>query len=479
MAIAPLLSDGGEMTVLRNLAAYVWGRYSVTWPDDFTGTPTMPEGRELGFVAKLPAPPKGRFARRFVRADVDVNAVEKYSTMESTLDAAADRVSGDVLYSREIRGAGLGRNRYGVDFRRGDVVPVRVWGKILNLPVTAGTISGESSARDVAVHVGGQLLLDTDELSRRNAELDRAIAAERRERRKAIAAEAVARVEAIRQESTARTTAIKSAVDAEALARKQADEAEARTRASAIQSAISAEQATRTQQLQELNSTIDGVEVVAQSAKDWTVENQTDFNNAVSLFKSAQSSYNDINNIKWIDNTAWQAQQKAINDSTAESIKALRYAEILGRSREAQGIDFRLSFDGSGLATSDSGGYYIPLMGKHVFTDHLGITDYLDFWFAQVHIHDQSVNSFDLDFVHPSEVDYGFVLSASISNEQRFIEYQYQGYSALANNFFIAARDLGWTASDSKTIQVRISGFLCPFGIAPKYQAEIDALGNI
>lgn len=63
----PLVADGGELTVLRSLAAYSYGQWSVEWPDSVPEEqrPELPDEREFGYVAKLDKEP-GRMGRRFV-----------------------------------------------------------------------------------------------------------------------------------------------------------------------------------------------------------------------------------------------------------------------------------------------------------------------------------------------------------------------------------------------------------------------------
>lgn len=178
----PVVVDEGDVTVLRRMAAYTWGRYSVTWPEGFE-PPELAPDRELGFVAKLPAPEGGRFSRRFVRADAEVDAANGYSNVEQVLDEAEERTGGDVFFERDITTAGLGRLVPRVHFDIGDIIPVRIWGRVIHLPVTS--IDEVSEVGDRAgwrVHVGGQLISDRDALEAGTSELERVIAQERRER---------------------------------------------------------------------------------------------------------------------------------------------------------------------------------------------------------------------------------------------------------------------------------------------------------
>ena len=178
----PVVVEEGDVTVLRRMAAYTWGRYAVTWPEGFE-PPELAPDRELGFVAKLPTPEGGRFSRRFVRADAEVDAANGYSNVESILDEAEERTGGDVFFERDITTAGLGRLVPRVHFDIGDIIPVRIWGRVIHLPVTS--IDEVSEVGDRAgwrVHVGGQLISDRDALEAGTSELERVIAQERRER---------------------------------------------------------------------------------------------------------------------------------------------------------------------------------------------------------------------------------------------------------------------------------------------------------
>lgn len=139
----PLVADGGEMTVLRDLAAFSYGRWSVDWPESVPEDqrPELPDDRDFGYAAKLKQEP-GRFGRRFVRADVSITAQDfdeagkpipfsGESDAEQVLDDASSRTDGDVFFEREITRAGLGALQPRVDFDVDSVVPVLIWGKDL------------------------------------------------------------------------------------------------------------------------------------------------------------------------------------------------------------------------------------------------------------------------------------------------------------------------------------------------------------
>jgi len=195
----PLIADGGEMTVLRDLAAFSYGRWSVDWPESVPEEqrPELPDDRDFGYASKLKQDP-GRFGRRFVRADVTIKAQDfdeagkpipftGESDAEQVLDDASKRTDGDVFFEREITRAGLGALVPRVDFDVDSVVPVLIWGKTIPAPVTSIEDVVESGAVvDYRVHVGGQLLQDDAARERANREVEATIAQERRERVKAV-----------------------------------------------------------------------------------------------------------------------------------------------------------------------------------------------------------------------------------------------------------------------------------------------------
>lgn len=219
----PLIADGGEMTVLRDLAAFSYGRWSVDWPESVPDEqrPELPDDRDFGYASKLKRDP-GRFGRRFVRADVTIKAQDfddagkpipfsGESDVEETLDDAARRTDGDVFFEREITRAGLGALVPRVDFDVDSVVPVLIWGKTIPSPVTSIEDVVESGAVvDYRVHVGGQLLQDDAARERANREVEATIAQERRERVKADSKERKARRAAVSAESDARRADVES-----------------------------------------------------------------------------------------------------------------------------------------------------------------------------------------------------------------------------------------------------------------------------
>ena len=142
-----LFADGGELTVLRSLAAFAYGGWSVEWPESVPDEqrPVLPDDRDFGFVSRLAVEP-GRMGRRFVRDDVSIEAFEVgpsggrlpesgFSDVEETLDAAAGRTAGDTFFEFEFTREHLGALTPFVDFNVGDLVEVVIWGRSLVVPV--------------------------------------------------------------------------------------------------------------------------------------------------------------------------------------------------------------------------------------------------------------------------------------------------------------------------------------------------------
>lgn len=198
--LSPMIADGGEMTVMRHVASHAYGSITMTYPQG-----EEPEGADpdvsRGFIYRLrPDEALPPFGRGFVRTDVDVNAETGESSVESVLDEAEARTAGEPLFQRDITRAGLGRLVPDVDFTVGDVVPVRLWGRIIDLPVTAvDALSGPGAVLDWRVHVGGQLLRDDVARASANLAVERQIMQERHERQQAIRG-VVSAVQAARDE---------------------------------------------------------------------------------------------------------------------------------------------------------------------------------------------------------------------------------------------------------------------------------------
>ena len=179
-----LISDGGTMTVGRRTASYTWGSFDVVLPD---GTEQQEDDGRLvdGYIYRPDDRGRGRGELTFVRADARIDMNAEKSDLEDTLDGASRRTEGAVFYTREISGLGLGKKIPGVDYHRGDLVDVLVWGKRITLPVTGlRRITSTDRGRYDTVQVGGQALADPDRQRKLNSDLDRQIAAEKRQRLK-------------------------------------------------------------------------------------------------------------------------------------------------------------------------------------------------------------------------------------------------------------------------------------------------------
>ncbi|MDO5373023.1 MAG: hypothetical protein Q4F10_06180 [Corynebacterium glutamicum] len=210
--IPPLLADGGDMTVMRFVASHAFGKISVTLPD---GVETEESDLDQAYSYKLRAGEVPPFGRRFIRADLDIDAENITSTVEDVLDDVTNRTAGEALFQRDFTRAALGRLELGVDFNVGDLVPVRRWGRILEnqLVTAADDLSTPDDPFGVRIHVGGQLIREPAPLAQKNRDIAREIAQERKER--------LAQVKAVDQKATdAKSTA--DAAKAESAAAKLA-----------------------------------------------------------------------------------------------------------------------------------------------------------------------------------------------------------------------------------------------------------------
>ncbi|WP_018024369.1 hypothetical protein [Corynebacterium ulceribovis] len=190
-----LYATAGELTIVRRLAAIAFGEWKVDWPDSVPEDqrPTLADDREHGFVSRL-AGDAGRMGRRFVRADITITAAEfdehgdqvphtGHSNAEAILDAALEQTAEEAVIERDITRAGLRGAVPGKDFWVGKMVDVVVWDRVLPLPVTAiEAVTQAGAVIDWSVTVGGQLVSDDAGRRRANAELERSVWAERRQR---------------------------------------------------------------------------------------------------------------------------------------------------------------------------------------------------------------------------------------------------------------------------------------------------------
>lgn len=185
-------ADSASVTVLRSLASSAFGKYDLTIPEgmdeeDFY-TFAAPDN-ELAYVASLVSERRvGGLARRFVRADVQVTAKDDTdpdwvaaSTVDDVLEEAAERTSGDFFLESDISKAGLNGYEPFVDFTVGDKADVDVWGRYVTLPVTRIQPGvSEHDTSDFLVHLGGQIVSDTDARLAENEEIRRALVEDRR-----------------------------------------------------------------------------------------------------------------------------------------------------------------------------------------------------------------------------------------------------------------------------------------------------------
>lgn len=222
MATPYFVADSAQVTVLRSLASTAFGKYGLKVPEGIDLEDVYEvsaAGNELAYVSSLGSKRRvGGMFRRFVRADVNVTAqgegMVPASDVERVLDEAAKRVSGDFFLESDISKAGLGPWVPMVDFQVGDIANVEIWGRVVPLAVTRiEPKRTDHSDEDWSVHVGGQLLSDSEARLAENAEIYNAVVSDRRELAGLdgkIRAETENRKSAISAESQARESAIAS-----------------------------------------------------------------------------------------------------------------------------------------------------------------------------------------------------------------------------------------------------------------------------
>lgn len=222
-----LVADGGTMTVGRRQATYVYGQFDVR----------LPEGREQadvekrlqnGYIYRPDEPAAGRFDVAFVRADATVDLTAQTSDLETQIEAAQLRTEGDIFFERDITDSGTGRYRPGIDIKRGDIVDVLIWGRILPLPITRWEmISDDTTSVGWRWHVGGAMIEDSEALRSHNDQLLQQIAQEKRQMAKSIGVvsqQAVSAGKAAAQADNKAVTAQETAEDALAKWRQQKDQ---------------------------------------------------------------------------------------------------------------------------------------------------------------------------------------------------------------------------------------------------------------
>ncbi|CAB0885900.1 hypothetical protein FRC0418_00087 [Corynebacterium diphtheriae] len=222
-----LVADGGTMTVGRRQATYVYGSFDVRLPEDREQA-DVEKRLQNGYIYRPDEPARGRFDVAFVRADATVDLTAQTSDLETQIEAAQLRTEGDIFFERDITDSGTGRYRPGIDIKRGDIVDVLIWGRILPLPITRWEmISDDTTSVGWRWHVGGAMIEDSEALRSHNDQLLQQMAQEKRQMAKSIGAvsqQAASAGAAAAKADTKAVAAQETADDALAKWRQQKDQ---------------------------------------------------------------------------------------------------------------------------------------------------------------------------------------------------------------------------------------------------------------
>lgn len=315
-----LVADAAQVTVLRSLASTAFGRYDLKPPEgvdvEEIYPPSAPDN-EVAYVSALnPKRRVGGMFRRFVRADVKIQAPDDEedsarSNVEEVLDEVANRTSGDFFLESDISRAGLGPWVPFVDFNVGDMANVEIWGRVVRLPVV------RINPKDWSVHVGGQIISDRDALLAQNAEIHDALIDDQRD-----------------------LAGLDRRVRSESSARRRADTRITGQLGELRQEFLDYSEET-TRRLKEQSGRIDDASnSVDQATRDvvkfWSPENQNKFNQTVQLFTAATRGYVDVNDIKWTTQDEWNRRMQEQSDLQQQQMNLQQeYARVTRQLAEA------------------------------------------------------------------------------------------------------------------------------------------------
>lgn len=175
--------DEVALTAPRRQASLVAGMMTTQYPDGVQQEDPDDTRENFYFYKPDDWSPAGVFDFGIVRQDVVQDIPAKHSDFEFSVDTAAARAAGRVVFEREVSARGVGQWEHGADFRVGSRAVARMWGR--DVPTFVSRVEPDGVG-GVGVGLGGKLISDRDELRVREARIraDLAREAAQRERDK-------------------------------------------------------------------------------------------------------------------------------------------------------------------------------------------------------------------------------------------------------------------------------------------------------
>lgn len=175
--------DEVALTAPRRQASLVAGMMTTQYPDGVQQADPDDTRENFYFYKPDDWSPAGVFDFGIVRQDVVQDIPAQHSDFEFSVDTAAARAAGRVVFEREVSARGVGQWEHGADYRVGSRAVARMWGR--DVPTFVSRVEPDGVG-GVGVGLGGKLISDRDELRVREARIraDLAREAAQRERDK-------------------------------------------------------------------------------------------------------------------------------------------------------------------------------------------------------------------------------------------------------------------------------------------------------